>query len=236
MTILNNFSLQIEAGSKVALVGPSGAGKSSILALLLRFYDPKEGTILIDEKDIRQYNLRRLRTQIGVVQQEPLNFNSTIRDNICYGTNEASESELVEVSMEANIHEFISNLPDGYDTIVGERGCQLSGGQKQRIAIARTLLKRPVILLLDEGTSALDAESERTVVNALESLNLRNNGDLSRTTRITVAHRLSTVMNSDTIVVMDKGEIVEVATHATLIASSEGIYSRLFQLQSLAKN
>ncbi|KAF5445810.1 hypothetical protein F2P56_031498 [Juglans regia] len=237
VTILNNFSLQIEAGSKVALVGPSGAGKSSILALLLRFYDPKEGMILIDEKDIKQYNLRRLRTQIGVVQQEPLLFNSTIRDNICYGTNEASESELVEVSMEANIHEFISNLPDGYDTIVGERGCQLSGGQKQRIAIARTLLKRPVILLLDEATSALDAESERTVVNALESLNLSNNGGLrSSTTRITVAHRLSTVLNSDTIVVMDKGEIVEMGTHATLIASSEGIYSRLFQLQSLAKN
>lgn len=231
MTILNNFNLQIEAGSKVALVGPSGAGKSSILALLLRFYDLKEGMILIDEKDVKQYNLRRLSTQIGVVQQEPLLFNSTVRDNICYGTNEASESELVEVSMEANIHEFVSNLPDEYDTIVGERGCQLSGGQKQRIAIARTLLKRPIILLLDEVTSALDAEFERTVVNALESLNLSNNGGLlSSTTRITVAHRLSTVMNSDTIVVMDKGEIVEMGTHATLIASSEGIYSRLFPL------
>ncbi|KAG2668627.1 hypothetical protein I3760_14G000600 [Carya illinoinensis] len=231
VTILNNFNLQIEAGSKVALVGPSGAGKSSILALLLRFYDLKEGMILIDEKDVKQYNLRRLSTQIGVVQQEPLLFNSTVRDNICYGTNEASESELVEVSMEANIHEFVSNLPDEYDTIVGERGCQLSGGQKQRIAIARTLLKRPIILLLDEATSALDAEFERTVVNALESLNLSNNGGLlSSTTRITVAHRLSTVINSDTIVVMDKGEIVEMGTHATLIASSEGIYSRLFPL------
>jgi ATP-binding cassette subfamily B (MDR/TAP) protein 1 len=148
-----------------------------------------------------------------------------------------SETEIVEVSVEANIHEFISNLPDGYDTTVGEKGCQLSGGQKQRIAIARTLLKRPVILLLDEATSALDAESERTVVSALESLNLNNNGGLlSRTTQITVAHRLSTVINSDTIVVMDKGEIVEMGSHSTLITSSDGVYSRLFRLQSLVEN
>lgn len=237
VTVLNNFSLQIEAGSKVALIGPSGAGKSSVLALLLRFYDPREGKILIDGKDIREYNPRRLRTQIGLVQQEPLLFSSSIRDNICYGNNVASETEIVEVSVEANVHEFISNLPDGYDTTVGEKGCQLSGGQKQRIAIARTLLKRPVILLLDEATSALDAESERTVVSALESLHLNNNGGLlSRTTQITVAHRLSTVINSDTVVVMDKGEIVEMGSHSTLITSSDGVYSRLFHLQSLVEN
>lgn len=237
VTVLNSFSLQIEAGSKVALVGPSGAGKSSVLALLLRFYDPREGKILIDGKDIREYNLRRLRTQIGLVQQEPLLFSSSIRDNICYGNDAASETEIVEVSVEANIHEFISNLPDGYDTTVGEKGCQLSGGQKQRIVIARTLLKRPLILLLDEATSALDAESERTVVNTLESLNLNNNGGLlSRITQITVAHRLSTVINSDTIIVMDKGEIVEMGSHSTLITSSDGVYSRLFQLQSLVEN
>jgi len=237
VTVLNNFSLQIEAGSKVALVGPSGAGKSSVLALLLRFYDPREGKILIDGKDIREYNLRKLRTQIGLVQQEPLLFSSPIRDNICYGNDAASETEIVEVSVEANIHEFISNLPNGYDTTVGEKGCQLSGGQKQRIAIARTLLKRPAILLLDEATSALDAESERTVVRALESLHLNNNGGLlSRTTQITVAHRLSTVINSDTIIVMDKGEIVEMGSHSTLITSSDGVYSRLYQLQSLVEN
>ncbi|XP_059456882.1 ABC transporter B family member 14-like [Corylus avellana] len=235
VTVLNNFSLQIEAGSKVALVGPSGAGKSSVLALLLRFYDPREGKILIDWKDIREYNLRRLRTQIGLVQQ--LLFSSSIRDDISYGNDAASETEIVEVSVEANIHEFISNLPNGYDTTVGEKGCQLSGGQKQRITIARTLLKRPVILLLDEATSALDAESERTVVSALQSLNLNNNGGLlSRTTQITVAHRLSTVKNSDTIVVMDKGEIVEMGSHSTLITSSDGVYSRLFRLQSLVEN
>jgi ATP-binding cassette subfamily B (MDR/TAP) protein 1 len=236
VTVLNNFSLQIEAGSKMALVGPSGAGKSSVLSLLLRFYDPREGRILIDGKEIRGYNLKRLRRQIGLVQQEPLLFSSSIRDNICYGNNGASETEVVEVAMEANIHEFISNLPDGYDTIVGERGCQLSGGQKQRIAIARTLLKRPVILLLDEATSALDAESERTVVSALESIKLNNGGLLLGTTQITVAHRPSTVRNSDTIIVMDKGEIVEMGSHSTLITSTEGMYSRLFQLQSLTEN
>lgn len=233
VTVLDNFSLQIEAGSKVAFVGPSGAGKSSVLALLLRFYDPVVGKVLIDGKDLREYNLRWLRTQIGLVQQEPLLFNSSIRDNICYGNNGASESEIVEVAREANIHEFVSNLPNGYNTVVGEKGCQLSGGQKQRIAIARTLLKKPAILLLDEATSALDAESERIIVNAIKAMNLKEDSGLcSRTTQITVAHRLSTVINSDTIIVMDKGKIVEMGSHSTLIAEDVGLYSRLFRLQS----
>ncbi|KAJ9679856.1 hypothetical protein PVL29_021691 [Vitis rotundifolia] len=236
VTVLNNFCLQIEAGSKVALVGPSGAGKSSVLALILRFYDPREGRILIDRKDIKDYNLRRLRSRIGLVQQEPLLFSSSIRDNICYGNDGASETEIEEVSRAARIHEFISYLPHGYDTVVGQKGCQLSGGQKQRIAIARTLLKRPAILLLDEATSALDTQSERAVVSALESIKLNNNSDLSRTTQITVAHRLSTVINSDTIIVMDKGEIVEMGPHSTLIAASHGLYSKLVQLQSLGEN
>ncbi|XP_021276540.1 ABC transporter B family member 19-like [Herrania umbratica] len=237
VTVLNNFSLQIEPGTKIALVGPSGAGKSSVLAILLRFYDPWKGRVLIDGKNIKEYNLRMLRRQIGLVQQEPLLFSSSIRDNICYGTEHASETEIVEVSREANIHEFISNLPEGYDTVVGEKGCQLSGGQKQRIAIARTLLKRPAILLLDEATSALDVESERTIVNALESIDKEGNGGfLSRPTQITVAHRLSTVINSDVIVVMDKGEIVEIGSHSTLISASEGVYSRLVQLQSAIEN
>ncbi|XP_061356634.1 ABC transporter B family member 19-like [Gastrolobium bilobum] len=228
VTVLDNFSLQIEAGLKVAFVGPSGAGKSSVLALLLRFYDPGMGKVLIDGKDIRRYNLRWLRAQIGLVQQEPLLFNFSIRDNICYGNNGASESEIVEVAREANIHEFVSNLPDGYNTVVGEKGCQLSGGQKQRIAIARTLLKKPAILLLDEATSALDAESERVIVNALKAISAL----CSRTTQITVAHRLSTVINSDTIIVMDKGKIVEMGSHSTLITAEVGLYSRLFRLQS----
>lgn len=235
VTILDDFSLQIEAGSKVALVGQSGAGKSSVLALLLRFYVPREGVILIDGKDIRNYNLRKLRTQIGLVQQEPLLFSCSIRDNICYGNEGASETEIIDVSRKANIHEFVSNLPYGYDTVVGEKGCQLSGGQKQRIAIARTLLKRPAIMLLDEATSALDAESESAVVSALESIQLNSSSDglLTRTTQVTVAHRLSTIKNSDTIVVMDKGKVVEVGTHETLIAASEGVYSKFYRLQSV---
>ncbi|XP_065860081.1 ABC transporter B family member 19-like [Euphorbia lathyris] len=235
VAVLNNFSLHIEAGLKVALVGPSGAGKSSVLALILRFYDLQEGRVLIDDKDIKQYNLRMLRTQIGLVQQEPLLFSCSMRNNITYGNEGASEAEIIKVSREANIHEFISTLPDGYDTVVGEKGCQLSGGQKQRIAIARALLKRPAILLLDEATSALDAESERSIVSALESINVNSNGSsLYRTTQITVAHRLSTIKNSDTIVVMDKGQIVETGSHSTL-AMSEGVYSRLCQLQKLGE-
>ncbi|KAG8381639.1 hypothetical protein BUALT_Bualt06G0142500 [Buddleja alternifolia] len=228
ITVLDNFNLKIEAGSKVALVGPSGAGKSSVLALLLRFYDVKEGRVLIDGYDIRKYNLRQLRTRIGLVQQEPLLFSFSIRDNICYGNEGASEAEIIQAAMDANIHELISNLPRGYDTSVGEKGCQLSGGQKQRIAIARTLLKKPAIMLLDEATSALDAESERSVINALESLKLQ-------TTHVTVAHRLSTVINSDTIVVMDNGKVVEMGTHATLIAANDGVYARLSRLQSISK-
>ncbi|XP_042057956.1 ABC transporter B family member 19-like [Salvia splendens] len=229
MIILDNFNLTIEAGSKVALVGPSGAGKSSILALLLRFYDVNEGAVLIDWKNVKSYNLKVLRAQIGLVQQEPLLFSFSIRENICYGNEGASEAEVIQAAMEANIHEVISNLPRGYGTSVGEKGCQLSGGQKQRIAIARVLLKKPVIMLLDEATSALDAESERAVINALESLK-------QSTTNITVAHRLSTVINSDTIFVMDKGKVVEMGTHANLVTASEGVYSKLYRHQSFAGN
>ncbi|KAK6934710.1 ABC transporter-like, ATP-binding domain [Dillenia turbinata] len=232
VTVLNKFSLKIGAGEQVALVGPSGAGKSSVIALLLRFYDPREGKIMIDGEDLKGYNLRRMRQHIGLVQQEPLLFNSSIRDNICYGNNIATEAEIVEVAREVNIHEFISSLPNGYDTVVGEKGSQLSGGQKQRIAIARTLLKKPVILLLDEATSALDAESERAIVSTLESSNLKNR-NLSKATQITIAHRLSTVINSDTIVVMDKGTVVEMGSHSTLMAASDGLYSRLVKLQSI---
>ncbi|KAL2550887.1 ABC transporter B family member 14 [Forsythia ovata] len=229
ITILDSFSLKIEAGSKVALVGPSGAGKSSVLALILRFYDVSEGRVLIDGKNIKKYNLRNIRARIGLVQQEPLLFSCSIRDNICYGCEGASEAEIIQVSRDANIHEVVSNLPRGYDTMVGEKGSQLSGGQKQRIAIARALLKRPAIMLLDEATSALDAESESSVINALESLKLS-------TTYVTVAHRLSTVINSDAIVVMDKGKVVEMGSHSTLTAATEGVYSRLSRLQSITRN
>ncbi|XP_006659119.1 ABC transporter B family member 19-like [Oryza brachyantha] len=233
VTILDGFNLVIEPGQRVALVGPSGAGKSSVLALLLRFYDPQRGRVLIDDKNIKDYNLRWLRKQIGLVQQEPILFNSSIRDNISYGSEETSETEIIQAAMEANIHEFISSLPKGYDTVVGEKGSQLSGGQKQRIAIARTLLKRPAILLLDEATSALDGESERVVMSSLgaKEWNKRNEAS-SKITSITVAHRLSTVINVDMIVVMEKGEVVELGNHQTLISADDGVYSRLFHLQS----
>ncbi|XP_047326042.1 ABC transporter B family member 19-like [Impatiens glandulifera] len=226
INILNGFNLEIAAGTRVALVGPSGAGKSSVFALLLRFYDPREGSIKIDEKNIRDYNLRKLRKHIGLVQQEPLLFSFSIKENICYGNEAVSEAEIIEAAKEANIHEFVSNLNDGYDTLVGEKGCQLSGGQKQRIAIARILLKKPAIMLLDEATSALDAESERAVIRALESTTI--------STRITVAHRLSTVVNSDSIVVMDNGFVVETGTHSSLVEAKDGLYSKFYRLQSFA--
>uniref|UniRef100_A0A0D9X4H7 MDR-like ABC transporter n=1 Tax=Leersia perrieri TaxID=77586 RepID=A0A0D9X4H7_9ORYZ len=237
VTILDGFNLVIEPGQRVALVGPSGAGKSSVLALLLRFYDPQRGRVLIDNKNIKDYNLRWLRKQIGLVQQEPILFNSSIRDNISYGSEETSETEIIQAAMEANIHEFISSLPKGYDTVVGEKGSQLSGGQKQRIAIARTLLKQPTILLLDEATSALDGESERVVMSSLGAKEWKNkNEGSSKITSITVAHRLSTVINADIIVVMEKGKVVELGNHQALISADDGVYSRLFHLQSNMKD
>ncbi|KAM3190904.1 hypothetical protein ACQJBY_068710 [Aegilops geniculata] len=230
--ILDGFSLAIESGQRVALVGPSGSGKSTVLALLLRFYNPCSGRVLIDGKDIRGYNLKSLRKQIGLVQQEPILFNLSIRQNISYGNEGASETEIVEAAMEANIHDFISSLSKGYDTVVGDKGGQLSGGQKQRIAVARTILKKPVILLLDEATSALDGESERVVMNTLGAKGWKNKGELSsKITSITIAHRLSTVTNADVIVVMDKGEVVETGSHATLVSASNGVYSRLYNMQ-----
>ncbi|TVU42770.1 hypothetical protein EJB05_09191, partial [Eragrostis curvula] len=237
VTILDGFSLVIEPGQRVALVGPSGAGKSSVLSLILRFYDPYRGRVLIDNKDIRDYNLRWLRKQIGLVQQEPILFNTSIRENISYGSEGTSETEIIQAAVEANIHEFISGLPKGYDTVVGEKGSQLSGGQKQRIAIARTLLKRPVILLLDEATSALDGESEKVVMSSLGANEWKNKDERpSKITSITVAHRLSTVINADMIVVMEKGKVVEFGNHQTLIAEDDGVYSRLFHLQSNMKD
>jgi ATP-binding cassette subfamily B (MDR/TAP) protein 1 len=232
VTILDSLSLSIESGQRVALVGPSGSGKSTVLALLLRFYDPCNGRVLVDGKDLRSYNLKCLRKQIGLVQQEPILFNLSIRENISYGNEGASETEIVEAAMEANIHEFISSLSKGYDTVVGDKGSQLSGGQKQRIAVARTILKKPVILLLDEATSALDGESERVVMDTLGAKGWKSKGELSsKMTSITIAHRLSTVTNTDVIVVMDKGEVVETGSHATLLAASNGIYARLYSMQ-----
>ncbi|EFJ31808.1 hypothetical protein SELMODRAFT_86998 [Selaginella moellendorffii] len=230
--ILNNLSLKVPAGSTVALVGASGSGKSSVLALILRFYDPTSGSVMLDGRELKTLHLRSLRKHIGYVQQEPVLFGVSIRENILYGRDfgedldySATESEMVAAAKKANAHEFISGLPDGYETNVGERGVQLSGGQKQRIAIARAMLKNPAVLLLDEATSALDAESERIVQQAIDRLV----GEQQRTTVI-VAHRLSTVQSANTIVVMENGSVRERGRHAKLLELG-GAYAKLIAMQ-----
>ncbi|KAL0395649.1 UNVERIFIED_CONTAM: ABC transporter B family member 19 [Sesamum calycinum] len=222
--VFKDFNLRIRAGQSQALVGASGSGKSSVIALIERFYDPIIGKVMIDGKDIRRLNLKSLRLKIGLVQQEPALFASSIFDNIAYGKEGATEAEVVEAARAANVHTFVSGLPDGYKTPVGERGVQLSGGQKQRIAIARAILKDPSILLLDEATSALDAESECVLQDALERL-------MRGRTTVVVAHRLSTIRGVDSIGVVQDGRIVEQGSHGDLISRPDGAYSRLLQLQ-----
>lgn len=215
--VLSHVSFDIPAGKSIALVGPSGSGKTTICSLLLRFYDVTGGRITIDGKDVRTLTLKSLRSQIGMVQQDVYLFSGTIRENIAYGKPGASEEEIMEAARRANIHEFISELPDGYDTFVGERGARLSGGQKQRISIARVFLKNPPILILDEATSALDNESERWIQKSLEELSE------GRTT-ITIAHRLSTIRNADEIIVITEDGIAERGTHEQLLEQN-GIYA-----------
>ncbi|PVH65139.1 hypothetical protein PAHAL_2G432900 [Panicum hallii] len=219
-----NFSLHVPAGRSVALVGASGSGKSTVIALLERFYDPSAGEVTLDGVDIRRLQLKWLRAQMGLVSQEPALFATSIRENIKFGKEDATEEEITAAAKAANAHSFISQLPRGYDTQVGERGIQMSGGQKQRIAIARAILKSPKILLLDEATSALDSSSERVVQEALEL------ASMGRTT-IVVAHRLSTIRNADMIVVMQSGEVKELGSHYELNAQENGIYSSLVRLQ-----
>ncbi|XP_058096562.1 ABC transporter B family member 19 isoform X2 [Magnolia sinica] len=222
--IFKDLNLRIRAGQSQALVGASGSGKSSVIALIERFYDPMAGKVLIDGKDIRRLNLKSLRLKIGLVQQEPVLFAASILENIAYGKDGATEAEVIEAARAANVHGFVSGLPDGYKTPVGERGVQLSGGQKQRLAIARAVLKDPAVLLLDEATSALDAESECVLQEALERLTR------GRTT-VLVAHRLSTIRGVDSISVVQDGRIVEQGSHSDLIGRADGAYSRLLQLQ-----
>lgn len=222
--VFQDFNLRIRAGQSQALVGASGSGKSSVIALIERFYDPNHGKVMIDGKDIRRLNLKSLRQKIGLVQQEPALFAASILDNISYGKEGATEAEIVEAARAANVHGFVSALPEGYKTTVGERGVQLSGGQKQRIAIARAVLKDPAILLLDEATSALDAESECMLQEALERL-------MRGRTTVLVAHRLSTIRGVNSIGVVQDGRIVEQGSHSELISRPEGAYSRLLQLQ-----
>jgi len=220
---LADFSLQVAPGETVALVGPSGAGKSTVFQLLLRFYDVAEGTVRIDGMPVRDLALEALRGRIGIVPQDSVIFSANAMENIRYGRPDASDAEVIAAAKAAFAHDFITALPDGYQTFLGERGVRISGGQRQRISIARAMLKNPPLLLLDEATSALDAESERMVQAALESA-------MKDRTTLVIAHRLSTVQRADRIVVMDGGRIVESGTHASLSASG-GLYSRLAKLQ-----
>ena len=221
-TVLSQVSIHIPAGKSVALVGPSGGGKTTICSLLPRFYDVTAGKVTIDGKDVRDLTLKSLRNQIGMVQQDVYLFDGTIRENIAYGKPDATDEEIKEAARRANMDDFIMQLPEQYDTYVGEKGTRLSGGQKQRISIARVFLKNPPILILDEATSALDNESERYIQKSLEEL-------AKNRTTITIAHRLSTIKRSDEIIVITEDGIAERGTHETLLAKN-GIYARYYNL------
>ena len=221
--VLEDVNLHVPAGRNLALVGPSGGGKTTLCSLIPRFYDVLSGAIYLDGVDIRDLDVAFLRKSIGHVQQDVYLFSGSIKENIAYGKENASDEEIVEAAKKANIHEFIVHLPDGYDTFVGERGARLSGGQKQRISIARVFLKDPKILILDEATSALDNESERVIQKSLEELSKNR-------TCITIAHRLSTIQNADEIVVVDEDGIKEQGSHEVLMAK-DGLYAKYYRLQ-----
>jgi ABC transporter fused permease/ATP-binding protein len=224
VAVLRGLSLSAQAGQRIALVGPSGAGKSTIVSLLLRFYDPDAGRLLIDGRDAREYPLHDLRSQMAIVPQDVLLFGGTIAENIAYGRPGASHEEIEDAARQANAHDFITSFPDGYQTVVGERGVKLSGGQRQRVAIARAILRNPAILILDEATSSLDSESEALVQQALDRL-------MRGRTSVIVAHRLSTVRGADRISVIKDGRAVESGTHAELLARPDGVYRTLVELQ-----
>ncbi|NGM64639.1 ABC transporter ATP-binding protein [Sphingobacterium sp. SGR-19] len=224
--ILKDISFHVDAGKKLALVGPSGTGKSTIASLILQFYKPTSGSIDYDGKDSSVYSLTDIRNQVAIVPQDVLLFGGTIRENIGYGRLDANAEDIIEAAKRANAHEFIMAFPQGYDTLVGERGVKLSGGQRQRIAIARALLKDPAILILDEATSSLDSESERLVQLALEEL-MRNR------TSVIIAHRLSTIRDADQIVVIENGKVSDIGNHVELMSKGVGLYHHLYSLQSI---
>jgi subfamily B ATP-binding cassette protein MsbA len=221
--VLRNVDLNVSPGEIVAVVGGSGAGKSTLVNLLPRFYDVTEGRVTIDGVDVRDAKLTSLRRLMGFVTQEVILFNDTVRNNIAYGRSDVDERLVIEAAKAANAHEFIMNLPNGYDTVIGESGVLLSGGQRQRLAIARALFKDPPILILDEATSALDTESERLVQQALNNL-------MRGRTTLVIAHRLSTIRSAHKIVVLDRGTIVEAGNHEELLAR-RGVYRKLYDLQ-----
>jgi subfamily B ATP-binding cassette protein MsbA len=224
-SVLRNLSLIVPKGEMVALVGESGGGKSSLIKLVQRLHDPTDGAIFWDETDLRDAEISSLKKQMALVTQETVLFNDTIRYNISYGKPDATDAEIMDAARVAFAHDFIEELPNGYDTIVGERGIFLSGGQRQRIAIARAVLINAPVLILDEATSALDAESERLVQKALANL-------MQNKTSIVIAHRLSTVRRADKIVVMERGKIIETGTHGELLEKG-GVYKKLYELQFL---
>jgi ATP-binding cassette subfamily B protein len=226
VTVLDRLNLELRPGEVVAVVGPSGAGKSTIAALLSRFYDPVEGEVRLDGRDLRRLDPDWLRRQIGTVAQEPILFSTSIAANILYGRPDASQADVEAAAATANADSFIRAFPQGYETLVGERGVQLSGGQKQRVAIARAVLKDPRILILDEATSALDAQNEELVRSALEQL-------MRGRTTLVIAHRLSTVIGANRVIVLDHGRVVQSGTHAELMAE-EGIYRKLVERQFVA--
>lgn len=226
-SVLKEINFELKRGQTVALVGPSGGGKSTISDLIPRFYDVSEGEILLDGKNIQEYELDSLRKQMGIVTQESFLFNDSIFNNIAFGQPEANLEDVIKAARVANAHDFIMDTKNGYETVIGDRGVKLSGGQRQRLSIARAIFKNPPILILDEATSALDTESEKLVQEALNNL-MRNR------TSLVIAHRLSTVQNADTILVIDKGRIVEAGTHTQLIENEEGLYYKLQAMQAIA--
>ena len=221
--VLKNIDLKVRKGETIALVGYSGAGKSTLISLVPRFYDVQRGRILIDGIDLRDVTMHSLRSLISIVTQETILFNATLRDNIAYGRDGASEPEIIEAAKKAHAYEFITDLPQGFDTVVGDRGFRLSGGEKQRIAIARAILKDAPILILDEATSNLDTASEQLIKDALHRL-------MEGRTAFVIAHRLSTVQKADRIIVLDKGVIVDEGNHEFLLAS-DSLYKKLYDLQ-----
>ena len=223
--VLKNISLTIEPGQMVGLAGPSGGGKTTLVNLICRFYDTLEGQILVDDVDVRDYDVQSLRGHIGVVLQEPFLFHGTVADNIAYGNGGASVEQIIDAARAANAHDFILGFPDGYDTMVGERGQTLSGGERQRISIARAILNNPRILILDEATSSVDTETEKLIQEALARL-------VADRTTIAIAHRLSTLRKADRLVVLDKGNMVEQGTHQELATKEDGLYARLLNMQS----
>jgi len=236
-TVIKDCSFQIKGGDKVAIVGGSGSGKSTILRLLYRFYDPQRGTVLVDGRSVDEITIRSLREQIGIVPQDIVLFNDTLYNNIKYGAGskhqDISHEEVERVCRIAQLHDFITTLPDGYDTVVGERGLKLSGGEKQRVAISRMLLKECKIIIMDEPTSSLDSATESDILSTMNHI-CQEGCCCQKPTTLVIAHRLSTITDSDSIIVLDGGAVVEQGTHQELLANANGYYRQLWEFQSMS--